>query len=101
MERLENFVYSASWTAGELIESAVTVITSELLTVCVAESESAVTDITCELLSVALIICSGSVVPVACATCFPEYLGINLHSPLSYVLDSFRPYTHKTIFVTI
>ncbi|GBO00261.1 hypothetical protein AVEN_78421-1 [Araneus ventricosus] len=37
LEGLESFPYSASWTAGELsaIESAVTVITRELLTVCV------------------------------------------------------------------
>ncbi|GBN49226.1 hypothetical protein AVEN_151799-1 [Araneus ventricosus] len=92
LERLESFVYSARWTVGELraIERTVTAITSELLTVCVAKSKSAVTDITCELLSVALLICSRSVVPVTCATCFPKYLGINLHSPLSCVLDCFR-----------
>ncbi|GBN49588.1 hypothetical protein AVEN_142382-1 [Araneus ventricosus] len=66
------FVCSASWKAGELsvIESAVTVIISDLLTACVAKSESAVTLITCELLSVALLICTRSIVPVTCATCF-------------------------------
>ncbi|GBM74891.1 hypothetical protein AVEN_198932-1 [Araneus ventricosus] len=92
LERLESFVYSASWTAGELsvIENAVTVITNELLSVCVAKSESAVTVITCELLSVALLICSRPIAPVTCATCFTECLGINLHSPLSCVLDCFR-----------
>ncbi|GBM92324.1 hypothetical protein AVEN_136369-1 [Araneus ventricosus] len=61
---------NASWTAGELsaIVSAVTAITSELMTVCVAKSESAVTVITCELLFVALLICSRSIVPVTCAS---------------------------------
>ncbi|GBO16524.1 hypothetical protein AVEN_88649-1 [Araneus ventricosus] len=52
-ERLWSFVCSASWKADELsaIESTVTVI-SDLLTVCVSKSESAVTVITSELLSV-------------------------------------------------
>ncbi|GBL73288.1 hypothetical protein AVEN_159327-1 [Araneus ventricosus] len=61
MERPESFIYRASCTAGELsaIESAGTVITSELLTVCVAKSESAVIVINCELLSVDLIICNA------------------------------------------
>ncbi|GBN98882.1 hypothetical protein AVEN_34282-1 [Araneus ventricosus] len=54
LERLWSFVCSASWKAGELsaIESAVTVIMSDLLTVCVSKSESAVTVITNELLYV-------------------------------------------------
>ncbi|GBM63032.1 hypothetical protein AVEN_54712-1 [Araneus ventricosus] len=45
---------NASWKVGELsaIESAVTVIISNLLTVCVSKSERAVTVITSELLSV-------------------------------------------------
>ncbi|GBN87521.1 hypothetical protein AVEN_56239-1 [Araneus ventricosus] len=51
-EPLWSFVCSASWKAGELsaIESAVTAIISELLSVCVARSGSAVT--TSDLLSV-------------------------------------------------
>ncbi|GBN49525.1 Liprin-beta-2 [Araneus ventricosus] len=55
LERLWNFVCSASFKTGELsaIESVVSDITSELLNVC--ESESAVTVSTCELLSVALL----------------------------------------------
>ncbi|GBM51121.1 hypothetical protein AVEN_244172-1 [Araneus ventricosus] len=62
LERLWSFVCSASWKAGELraIESAVTVIISDFLTVCVAKSESAVTVIISELLSV----CDVNLLPV-------------------------------------
>ncbi|GBN86171.1 hypothetical protein AVEN_220380-1 [Araneus ventricosus] len=78
--------------AGELsvIASAVTVIISELLTVCVARSGSSVTVIASDLLPV----------PVAnlyecycsCYLCFvfTEYSRINRHSPLSCLLDCFR-----------
>ncbi|GBN27335.1 hypothetical protein AVEN_21558-1 [Araneus ventricosus] len=53
---LWSFVCSASWKASEpsAIESAVSVIISDLLTVYVAKSESAVTVITSELLSVSV-----------------------------------------------
>ncbi|GBN84685.1 hypothetical protein AVEN_93666-1 [Araneus ventricosus] len=90
-EGLWSFVCSTSWKAGELSANigAFTVIISDLLTVCVARSESAVTVITCEVLSVALLICARSIVPVTCATCFPEYLGIKRHSSLSRLLDCF------------
>ncbi|GBO03045.1 hypothetical protein AVEN_80676-1, partial [Araneus ventricosus] len=72
-----------------------TTTTSELLTVCVAKSESVVSVITCKLLAVALLIYSRSIVPVTCAIRFPEYLGINLHSPLSCVLVCFSIYSQK------
>ncbi|GBN96225.1 hypothetical protein AVEN_156224-1 [Araneus ventricosus] len=54
LERLWSFVCSASWKAGKLsaIESAVTVIISDLLTVCVSKYKSVVAVITSELLSV-------------------------------------------------
>ncbi|GBM64674.1 hypothetical protein AVEN_215942-1 [Araneus ventricosus] len=50
---LWSFVCSASWKAGEVIaiESAVTVIISELLSVCVARSGSAVNGIASDVLS--------------------------------------------------
>ncbi|GBO01175.1 hypothetical protein AVEN_143819-1 [Araneus ventricosus] len=81
---LWSFVCSASWKAGELgaIESAPTVIISDLLTVCVAKSQRVVVVITSELLLLllvscclfALLICTRAIVPVTCAWCSPEYL---------------------------
>ncbi|GBO39863.1 hypothetical protein AVEN_18624-1, partial [Araneus ventricosus] len=53
-ESLWRFVCNASWKAGELsaIESAVTVVISDLLSVCVARYGSAVTVIASDFLSV-------------------------------------------------
>ncbi|GBL93084.1 hypothetical protein AVEN_216443-1 [Araneus ventricosus] len=64
-----HFGVSSAVRAGELsaIESAVNVIFSELLSVCVARRGRALTVIASDLLSVCVI------VPVACALCFPEY----------------------------
>ncbi|GBN17031.1 hypothetical protein AVEN_109525-1 [Araneus ventricosus] len=70
-----SFVCSASWKAGEMnaIESAVTVITSELLSVCVARSGSAVTVIAND-----LIVCVYNLYKCYCSRylcfVFPEYL---------------------------
>ncbi|GBO21447.1 hypothetical protein AVEN_201526-1 [Araneus ventricosus] len=91
------------WKAGELsaMKSAVTVIFSDLLTVCVSKSESAVTVITNELLSV----CAANLCKIYCS-CYLCYLFscmfVNKPS-FSIILRAglFTPYTHKTIFVTI
>ncbi|GBM56129.1 hypothetical protein AVEN_168444-1 [Araneus ventricosus] len=42
----------------------------DLLSVCVAKSETAVIVITRELLTFVLLICTRTIVPVTCATCF-------------------------------
>ncbi|GBM04663.1 hypothetical protein AVEN_75614-1 [Araneus ventricosus] len=62
------FVCSASWKAGELsaIESAVIVITSESLSVCVARS---VTVIASDLCLFVLLICISVIAPVNFASC--------------------------------
>ncbi|GBN48297.1 hypothetical protein AVEN_9111-1 [Araneus ventricosus] len=71
-ETLWSFVCSASWKAGELsaIESAVAVIISKLLSVCVARSVSAV--IACDLRLFVFLTCISEIVPVTCVSCFPN-----------------------------
>ncbi|GBO41271.1 hypothetical protein AVEN_28806-1 [Araneus ventricosus] len=75
-ERLCSFFCSASWKAGEVkaIESAVTVIISDLLTVCVSKSESAVTVITSEFLSVCVANLNKSY--CSCYLCYVLFLHI-------------------------
>ncbi|GBO24087.1 hypothetical protein AVEN_63529-1 [Araneus ventricosus] len=75
-ESLRRFVCSASWKAGELsvIESTVTVIMSELLSVSVPRSGSVVTVIASDLLSVYIDNMRKAIVPVTCPSCFSEYL---------------------------
>ncbi|GBO17432.1 hypothetical protein AVEN_42313-1 [Araneus ventricosus] len=73
-EQLWGFVCSASWKTGELssIESAVTVIISDLLTVCVAKSQSAITVMTIELLPV----CVVNLYKSSCYLCCVSFLHI-------------------------
>ncbi|GBN47248.1 hypothetical protein AVEN_215572-1 [Araneus ventricosus] len=86
LERLWSFVCSASWKAGELsaIESAVIVVISDLVTLCVAKFQSA------ELLLPGN--CCLRTMPsyarsiVSCYLCSCKFVN-NLHSPLSCVLD--------------
>ncbi|GBM03413.1 hypothetical protein AVEN_265456-1 [Araneus ventricosus] len=86
-ESLWSFVCSASWKAGELsvIESAVIVIISELLSVCVARYGSAVTVIASDLLPMLLV--------------YGIYVTKSSFSVILLVA-LFPPYTHRTIFVT-
>ncbi|GBO18061.1 hypothetical protein AVEN_21791-1 [Araneus ventricosus] len=100
LERLWSFVCSAGKPVSS-IESAVTVIISDLLTVCVSKSESAVTVITSELLSVsAANLCK---IYCSCYLCY-VFSCIFVNKPsFSIVLSAglFTPYTHRSICVTI
>ncbi|GBM59087.1 hypothetical protein AVEN_169033-1 [Araneus ventricosus] len=103
LERLWSFACSASKKAGELsaIESALIVVISDLLTVCVAKSESAkmLLPVNCCLFT--LLICARSI--VSCYLCY-VFSCIFVNKPsFSIILrvGLFTPYTHRTIFVTI
>ncbi|GBM76309.1 hypothetical protein AVEN_214735-1 [Araneus ventricosus] len=62
--------------AGELsvIESAVIVVASYLLTVCVVNFKSAELLLPVNCCLFALVICARTIVSCTCATCFPAYL---------------------------
>ncbi|GBM23269.1 hypothetical protein AVEN_26005-1 [Araneus ventricosus] len=76
LERLWSFcgVCSASSEAGQLsiIESAVIVDTSDLLTVCVAKSQSAELLLPLNCCLFTLLICARTI--VSCYLCFPAHL---------------------------
>ncbi|GBM30759.1 hypothetical protein AVEN_30581-1 [Araneus ventricosus] len=93
-----DFGVSSAVRAGRLnaIESGVTAIISDLLTVCVAKSERAVTVITSDLLSICVLYESYC----TCASCFPEFVNKPSFSIILRV-GLFPPYSHRTIFVTI
>ncbi|GBO24829.1 hypothetical protein AVEN_52828-1 [Araneus ventricosus] len=73
-----SFGVSSAVRAGELsaIESAVFVVISDLLTVCVAISESAELLLPVNCCLFALLICARSIVPVTCSTRFPAYFSM-------------------------
>ncbi|GBM00539.1 hypothetical protein AVEN_200953-1 [Araneus ventricosus] len=89
LERLWSFVCSASWKAGELsaIESAVIVVISDLLTVCVATSQSFELLLASNCCLLTFLICARSIVSCYLCYVFSCKFVNNLHSPLSCVLD--------------
>ncbi|GBO22344.1 hypothetical protein AVEN_207420-1 [Araneus ventricosus] len=98
-----SWITDASKKAGELsaIESAVIVVISDLLTVCVAKSDSTelLLPVSCCLFT--LLICARSIV-----SCYPCYVFscVFVNKPsFSIILGIglFPPYTHRKIFVAI
>ncbi|GBM71019.1 hypothetical protein AVEN_56659-1 [Araneus ventricosus] len=103
LERLWRFVCSASYEVGELsaIESAVIVVISELLTVCVAKSQSAelLLPVNCYLFT--LLICARSIVSRYLCYVFSCTFVKELSFSIILSVGLFTPYTHRKIFATI
>ncbi|GBM39965.1 hypothetical protein AVEN_70438-1 [Araneus ventricosus] len=97
LERLWSFVCSEIYKDGELsgIESAVIVVISDLLTVCVAKSQSIelLLPVNCYLF--AMLICERSI--VSCYLCF-VFSCIFVNKPsfsIILLFGLFTPYTHS------